>query len=154
MMIGFTPSTPPVIVIQRILRPRARVVFLRRVMTLPTLYVYGPRGRLRLREAGMDSNTVPTILFSLSADSDHTTDGRPSHWSTLSSLWRVTRRVPGLSATSLPPPGTHPVVIETYAGWNPACRRLENALIRVVQHLPPPRRPVIVLLRITTPSRP
>lgn len=134
------PPDPPVAVVRRVLEPRARLSLLRRGIALPTLYLYGPRGRLRLRLRGDDRDTLPTLLRALNAASP----GAPlrGRWPRLANLWKASR-----GRASAPSRGRFVVVLD-YAGWDPACRHLRADLVRAFGRLPRSSRPRIVLLTI------
>jgi hypothetical protein len=149
MLTGSVPPHPPPAVRLRRLDAKAAESLLRDGVALPTVYLYGPRGRLRLRVRGNDRDTVPTLVAALNARSF--ARPRTSRWPTLATLWQESRAAHGSSPT-LPPPG-RPSLVEVYAGWDPACRRLKHALLRLAARLPPRTRPRVVTLAIPFLSR-
>ncbi len=143
MLSGPVPPHPPVALLHRRLDPAAGLRLLRSGVAFPTVYLYGPSGRLRLRIRGDDRDTIPTLLAALHARLP--ARPRTSRWPTLASLWHASRAL--ASASFVPSPG-RATLVETYAGWDPACRRLRHALLRLTARLPPATRPRIVLLAV------
>jgi hypothetical protein len=137
-------------VLRRSLDPAAALRALSSGAAFPTVYLYGPRGRLRLRIRGDDRDTIPTLLAAL----QNLPKSRPheSFWPTLAGLWRASHALS--SAPNSAPPSGRPTLIETYAGWNPACRRLQHGLLRLAARFPQHTRPRIVTLTIPLPALP
>jgi hypothetical protein len=150
VLTGSVPPHPPPAVRLRRLDAKAAESLLRAGVALPTVYLYGPRGRLRVRVRGNDRDTVPTLVAALNARSF--ARPRSARWPTLAALWHDSRTVHG-SDRALPPPGRASLV-EVYAGWDPACVRLKHALLRLAARLPPRTRPRVVTLAIPFLSRP
>jgi hypothetical protein len=141
---------PPTAVLRRRLDAAAEARLLHAGATFPTVYLYGPGGHLRVRIRGDDRNTIPTLLMALGAKRRSSVRPHQALWPTLASLWRASRS-PSSTPSARPPSGT--AVVEIYAGWNPACRRLRDGLIRRLARLPPAARPRIVMLSVPFPSR-
>ena len=116
--------------LRRSLDPAAALRVLSSGTAFPTVYLYGPRGRLRLRIRGDDRDTIPTLLAAL----QNLPTSRPheSFWPTLTGLWHASHALSSAPNSAPPLRATHP---------GRDLRQLESRMPAPTARTPSSRRP-------------